>query len=482
MSTLARRLGWGLVLAGTLAWPQIAAPASPPFLGLPGLDSLLEKVRARSPVLKEGHARIAAERARLGSLGALADPDLSVGLSRGMEADVMIEGPPGDMEAGGLKAMVPARREWSFMVGQTLPWPGKRAARVALGETGVRRAEEELTAMRAQQEGELLEGVLDLLALRTQRGLIEAQIRVWDTAETLAKVAVESGRGSTSDVMAALQSKARLRQRLLALGAKEGDLVDRLIRLAGEPLPESALGFGQLMSLPLPKAPPADELAADLLARSPEFRLREVEVEGAARAVDVARREVRPDVRVSAGVMAERGMAPGWKAEVGLSLPVFSRRKQDQIVVQRRAEQAQATHGREALRQNIQQRARERARAWQLAQDTAALVARELLPAGDANIQTLLGRFEHGRADFSAVLVALNNQLNDQEAHLAAVVALHRLSLHQHRASLDPPPSLELGAAAMTSMAASPAPISMPSRRPQGGADAPAPSSMPMKM
>lgn len=235
---------------------------------------------------------------------------------------------------------------------------------------------------------------------------------------------------------------------------------------------------GDLLALPLPAATRAEALLSDLLARNPEWAAAQVDDEGARAALRLAGLDRRPDLRVGLGLMAEKGMTPGWKAEVGLAVPLQSRRKQDQVVAQRRAEVQEVQHGRQALRLLLAQRARERARALVLGLKATELVKLELLPAGEANVSTLLSGLEAGRSDFPRVLSALNALLKDREELLDLTVGLHRLSLQQHRASLEPPPAFELGMG--TAPMASSAPVaSSPSARP-GAAPAEAASSAPM--
>ncbi len=469
---------WSAGLVAMAAQPTLPPP---PLLQLPGLPTLLQRLPSAAPDLHEARARVEAERAKVAPAGALPDPDLALGLTKAMAADVRIESMDGGMSVEGLTGMLPARKEVSLMAGQVLPWPGKRAARTALAESGVRRAEAELETRRLAVEGEILDTVLDLLTLRAQRSLLQEQDQQWVVAEDLAKTCCELGKGSTSDLLLAIQTRARLRQRLLALDAREANLGDALARHLGAPAEKALFAEGKLLALPLPSAPSAETLAADLLARNPQLRSVDADADGASRALDLAQKERRPDFRVTGGLMAEGGMTPGWKAEVAFSVPLFSRRKQDMVVAQRRAEQSLVTHGREGLSRLILQRARERARAWTLARATVDLVAKELLPAGEANIQSLLSRYESGKADFSAVLTALNAQLSDREAHLGAVTALHRLSLHQYRAGLEPPPNLELGGSAMAS-APSAAPAPSPTSAGPRPAQAETPAAAPMKM
>lgn len=471
----------GAGAAAILAAAQPPLPP-PPLIQHPDIPPLVQRLVQGAPALREARHRLEAERAKVAPAGALPDPDLAVGLSRSMDAEVMLQSTSGHLDASSLSGMVPARRELSLMAGQSLPWPGKRAARTALAESGVLQAERDQEATILTREGDILEALLEVYRLRAQRALLHEQVSSWAAAEAVARTASELGRGTASDLLQAIQTQARLRQRLLVLEAREADLQETLASLGGLEPQALTLPDVHLLTLPQPMAPAAEVLAEDLLTRNPDRRRLEAEQASAARALELARLERRPDFRVSAGLMAERGMTPGWKAEVGFSVPLFTRRKQDHVVAQRRAEEAQLAAGQEGLRFLILQRARERARAWTLAEATARLVATELLPTGEARLQSALSRYETGSADFNAVVSALNARLSDREAHLGAVTALHRLSLQQHRAGLEPPPPLELDGGGMApASSASPTSTRAQSSAPSAAPEA-APAMPPMKM
>lgn len=479
MPSSVRPLVFGL-LVPALAAAQGPAP-KPPLLDLPGLPDLLAEARAHNPDHLRTLALLEAERAKPGPSGALPDPELALGVTRAPAMDVTITAEPG-MPPPMLMGVLPARTEYSIMASQSLPWPGKRGAQEAVAMAGVKRAEADLEASALQVEGQVLEFTLDLLAVRAQRALLEEQDRQWAVAEDLAKTRCELGRGSAADLLQAMQERVRLRQRLLALDAREADLRDGLARTLGRAPEEAPALEGRLLDLPLPPAPGAEALRADLRARSPLWKAAQADQSAAAHALRQAELGRRPDLRVSAGVMKESGMSPGWKAEVGFTLPVFQGRKQSLVVAQRRAEQAGAEAARIALDRLIAQRARERARAWDLAQQTARLVDQELLPQGRATVEAQLSRYETGKVEFPVVLESLRALLRDRESHLAAVVQLHRLALQQHRADLAPPPPLELslagGAMGSTSMPAAPS-LPAPS---SGPAPAAVPTPSPMKM
>ncbi len=384
-------------------------------------------------------------------------------------------------EVMGLSAMLPARTEFTLMASQGLPWPGKRAARADLARAQVTRAEADQGSLRDELEAELFQLLLEHLGTQAQLALLGTLDQHWAVAEDLARTCCELGKGSTSDLYQAIQERARLRQRRLGLEAREGDLRDGLERLVGA---SATLDLkADLWGLPRPANPGAEALVKDLLERNAEGRALDAEVGVARAAIRSAELDRRPDLRLTTGLMQEKGMAPGWRAEVGFAIPLFRARKQDQALARARMEHQGTQAGLEGLRRMVQARGRERARAWELAERTVRIVQDELLPMGRANVDTLMARYEQGKAEFSTILVALNALQSDQETLLKAVTQVHRLSLQQYTASLEAPAPLDAGMGTGTMPTSTAAPT--PTRRSSGGtapAAAPTASTPTMKM
>lgn len=473
--------GW--VLPAVLA---AGDPVPPPLLQLPAVQALFQK--AHSPALKAAEARRNAAAQGIPQAGALPDPDLSLSVQRQPAAGVTLQSMEGEGGLMGLSAMLPARTEWGLMASQNLPWPGKRAAREAAARAVHAQAGSAVESARRIQEAELADTLLELLALRARRALLLEQDPQAAAAEQLARSRTELGRGTPADLLMTQQERSRLRQRLEGLDSREQDLLDSLSRAAGlAPGTPMELPEVSLATLPLPAPRSPESLLEELLARNPDWEAARTD-EGAARAaLTVAALDRRPDLRVGVGLMAMPGMAGGmgsplgWKAEVGLALPLNRSRRQDRVVAQRQAEITEVQAGREALRLLLAQRARERARALSLGLRAAERVRLDLLPAGEAALASLIAGVETGRVELPRVMEALKGLLSDREALLDLTVGLHRLSLQQHRASLEAPPAFDLamGAAPMT---ASPSPTPRAAAGARSGQPAVADTAAPMKM
>lgn len=412
--------------------------AAPPIVDHPAYAVLLASALRTNPGLQRLEALREAEKARVPQAGALPDPELSLGIQRKAAMDVTVPNPV--MEDMPLMGTLPSSTEYSLMATQSLPWPRKREMRTAMAQAGLRRQEAELAKGRMDLEAQVQEGLLAWLRLDAERKLQAEQERLWAPAVEGARRRLEVGQGSQSDLIQALMARTRLAQRQLELEAQAENQRSALERLAGLSLEGLPLATA-LDALPRPQRPELAVAQEDAQRRSPEWAASQGDLDQSEKALNLGRLDLRPDLRFTAGLMKEPGMGTGWKAEVGFALPVFSSRKQRQVVGQRQAEHRAAGFSRAELKLNLEQSLRERLRIWELGERQLRLFDEALLPQGELAVQSLLAQFEGGRTSFSAVLEAFNSQLKDHTARLDLLHRLHRLSVAQERVSLESPVS-----------------------------------------
>lgn len=395
---------------------------------------LLEDALRSNPELQRLRALTEAERAKVPQAGALPDPELSLGVQRRAAMDVVVPNPV--MPDMPLMGATPIGTEYSLMATQAFPWPGKRRGRTELAQAGVARAEAESQRARMDLEAQLQEGLAALLKVKAEQALLADQDSLWAEAEALARQCCELGTGTQADLLQAMMARARLAQRKLELEAQGDQQREALNRLAGRP-PEAALELPEgLDRLPRPLPPPAAEARADARRRSPEWAQGQRDLQASSHALALGRMDLRPDLRVTAGAMKEPGMGTGWKAEVGMALPVFSGRKQGQAVVMRQAELGAARAAQAGLELTLDQSLAERLRTWSLSERQLKLYDEALLPQGELALRSLMGQYEGGRVTFQAVLDALNGRLKDRQARLDALARIHSLAVAQQRVAL----------------------------------------------
>jgi outer membrane protein TolC len=258
-----------------------------------------------------------------------------------------------------------------------------------------------------------------------------------------------------------MQEQSRLKLRLLEIDNQiqnQKDLLNQLVvRDQDTPIELDA----DILKLKLPEPPEEKELLDDFKARSPEWLGSTVDIRIADASIHSAKMERFPDFHVGA-TLAKAGSVPvAWMVEAGVGLPIWSKRKQNKVVAMAQAERRTAESAQAGLGLTMATKARERSRAWKLADVTVKLYESELIPQGEATLEILIARFQNGGVSFGSMVDTLNTLLADQERRLDAIAQIHRIAILQHSASLGGAPAQS--SAVKTS---SPKAVAMPSSGP----------------
>ena len=394
------RLVPALLIAGALQG-QAPDPTDPQLAGL------IHDALAANPQLKASQSAIDAARAEVPQAGALPDPMVTLGYQNdGFQRLTYGEA---------------ARAFAKVEVSQAFPYPGKRKLREAIAEAGVAAADAATERIRLDLVAAVKRAYFDLLRVRGRRALLEDQAGLWSQAAQSAQARLESGTGSTTDLLRAQLERTRLAQGGAELEGRAAALEAELDRLAGRAPGAPVQAPSGLEAIPLPGLP-EDALAAQAaVAGSPEIDAARHHLAHYQQQVDLAKLDLRPDFTVGAAVMPQ-GPLPGmWSVSVGFNVPLWSGRKQKQAVAQARA-QAQV----QALSiADLEQRlgAATRARVARLKADlkVAELYRSGLLAQSDAAYQAALSQFASGAAPFRQVLEALADRLKDRGDYLDAL-------------------------------------------------------------
>jgi outer membrane protein TolC len=439
LAALPSLLGGALLVAGPpgalAATTAVATPAPPagpapppapplvPFLEDPVLERLVVEAIDARPELRQGHARIAAEQARVPQTRTLADPVLTLGIQNDGFSRLQI----GKMETS-----------WTtIMASQSFPWFGKRDLRAEVAESQVRRAEAELGRATLAVRAEVERAYLDLLQVLAEAELFARTDALWSQSEGIARTRYETGDGVQSDLLRAQLARNRLRLRLLALDAETARRTVVLNRLRGQPASQALAPGNRLTELADPIVPELARAIEEASTASPELRGAADDRQRAARQLALVRTDFYPDVTVSAGVMPRGGpFETMWQAGLSLSLPVWSLGRTTHAVAedQARIEAAEATT--EGLRCLLEQRVRERHILLAAQVETTHIYRSGLLIQSEATVASTLAQYRVGKVPMTSVLDAMAGYLGDMDGYLASIAAAQRLAIAEREISL----------------------------------------------
>lgn len=353
------------------------------------LSALVREALERNPEIQAARRNVEARRARVPQARAWPDPTLTVGYG----GNVL---PPYTLMRGDPSS---ARQ---FMAEQEIPYPGKTrlrgqiAAREADAEaTTVEEASRRVAAEVKQAYFELYVTDQSLSTLRKDRDLLAKLAKV-------AEIRYSVGKAAQQDVIRAQVELTRLTERQTLLEQTRRTLEAQLNSLRDLPV-DTPLGAPEEVR-PSPLAQSLDELQSAAESGFPALKRQQTIIEGNRLAIELARKELRPDFSLGYTYMQRGALPDMYGITFSTSLPIFRRSKQDQAVREAAAswESARRMEANELtrLRYRVKQEYLEAQAADQLMQ----LYAQGIVPQSRLALESSLTSYETGATDFQAVL------------------------------------------------------------------------------
>ena len=427
----------GLTVLLPLAFAASAALSAPPTV-----EELVAEALEKSPALAAARAEVSAARERIAPAGALPDPMLRLSYEN---------------DGASLSLGEEPMTRLSFMAEQPIPWPGKLdlAAKVAAADATV--VEAAVARLRLGIEADVRRAAARLLEAREARELTGEQEETWGRIEAVARSRYAAGLGTQQDVLRAQAEKTRLLQQVRrdegAARAAEAELRRLLLREPGVPV---EVGGRLLDERPEPPGATAELARAE--AESPELEVARRAAERETLAIDLARRDLRPDLVASAGYMNRGSLPMMWSVGLGVTVPLFSGKKQEPRVREAEARLAAVKAAESDVRLRLRAATEERlALLAQLAEE-ARLDREALLVQDRLAVEAALASYTAGAVPFVTVLEALSTEFADRRAALARLAAFRVAETDLRERSLDGAPMP--AASAALSAPASPAAMS----------------------
>jgi len=316
----ARRLmaaGLAVLLWGAAA--AAAHAAEPPLT----LDAAIHQAIERAPLLEARRAQSESARQEAARAGALPDPQLTVGVD-----NLAVQG-PGAFTVGGDSMTMR-----TVGISQALPSRRKRQAERAMGhaQADLAASSEVATGLSIRQQ--VADAWISAWGAHREAMMLRSMRQAWAQDVAVAKARLRAGTGSAAEVLAARMESLDLENRLDEANAREAQARAGLARWLGSPI-------GQ----PLGDAPdfavlPHDE--ASLLAsldRQGNLLGWPAREQAAEAALAAARADKRPEWSVGLSYGSRvRGLSDMVSLQVGVSLPLFTRNRQDRGISARAAD------------------------------------------------------------------------------------------------------------------------------------------------
>lgn len=388
------------IVLGTaiLALPRAAhlsAQATAPVEGLT-LTEIVDRARTRNPRLLAMRAGAEASVARQPEASTLPDPVLQLG--------VMNFGLP-DFNTNMPTSMAP-----SVQLMQMVPFPGK------LGLKGdIAAYDSDLTRLAVEEMEWEVRGMAssmfyDLYAIDRRIGVMRETLTLLRDFQEVARAMYVSGMGRQADVLRADVEVARMDGDIRSMEAMRTSMAARLNGLLDLPA-DARVRSPALGALPL-DVPDAETLVAWAEESRPFLAHGRASVGQADRRIDLARKELWPDLSVGV-TYGQRDVGMGTErmgsAMVGFSLPIFAGRRQyamrDEAMAMRRMAEADLG-GRQA---DVEAQIGELLAELDRARSLVRLYRDEVIAEARATVESALSSYRVGAVDFMTLVDAQMN-------------------------------------------------------------------------
>jgi len=377
------------------------------------LWTLVKEALERNPEIPAARRAIDAKRARIPQAKAWPDPKVSFSYAgNALPPLTLMRGDPSS-----------ARQ---IMAEQEIPYPGKTRLR---GQMATKEADAETLAYEGVWRRVVAEvkqayfdlGFVDqsLATLRKDRDLLRK-------FEQVAEARYSVGKAAQQDAIKAQVELSKLTERETVLEQTRQTLEAQLNSLRDLPVETPAPIATDLHASALPYS--LQELESAAQSNFPALKQQRTMVEANGIAVDLARRELRPDFSLGYAYM-QRTALPDMKGlTFSITLPVFHRNKQDQAIAEAAADLDASRRMEENELTTLRYRVKQEYLAVQAADTLMQLYSKGIVSQSSLALESSLAGYEVGTLDFLSVLSNFTSVL-DYELAYHMQVAEHEKAL-----------------------------------------------------
>jgi outer membrane protein TolC len=389
------------------------------------LASLVSELERRNPELAATRREIDMRIARVAPAGAPADPALSFGYMSGFLRAPFFPGadtPDGFRQIG---------------VTQSIPYPGKLALRSNIASIEVEAARWASEDTRARLIADLKRAYVTFVLAARTLDILQANKAEIEHVRGIAESLFSVGKASQQDVLRAQLELSILLERIASLELDrtiaQADINRLLYRPAATPVPVTDPAEAGAV-------PPAETLQQLAAARTPALRRDEQFIHRGQLALELARKELRPDFAIAVTTQKRGGGTP-WMYGVDfmIDLPIFWQRKQRPMVAEAFASLEAARRIRERTLSEAETQVAQEVAAIATSRRLMELYTDSVLPQARLVVESSTAAYQVGSVDF---LTLLGNVITLRDYQIALLG--QRARYLQALARLEPLVAMEL--------------------------------------
>ncbi len=415
-------LGWILtvVLSGTQAWAQTLSPSG----SSSSLEALIREALERNPEIQTARRSVEAKRARIPQARAWPDPRVSFSYGGNQFPPLtLMRGDPSSTR--------------QFMAEQEIPYPGKTRLRSEIAQREADAEELSYEAVWRRVVAEVKQAYFDLYFVQRSLDTLRKDRELLEKFEKIAEVRYSVGKAAQQDAIKAQVELSRLIERQTVLEQQQQTIEAQVNSLRDVPVDTPVRIPAEVQQSVLTHS--LDDLETAAQANYPVVKRQRRMVEANRVAVDLARKEVRPDFSIGYAYM-QRSALPDMKGlTFSTTLPIFRRVKQDQAIAEASANLAAAQRMEENELTVLRYRVKQEYLQAQAAGQLLTLYSKGIVPQSSLALESSLSTYQVGTTDFLTVLsnfttvldyeLAYHQQLAEHEKALARLEELTALDL-----------------------------------------------------
>ena len=392
------------------------APAAPPPLRL---SDVYQTARAQNPRLAAARELVGARRALEAGAGLPPDPQVRVGAM--------------NLSLPSLSADMPTSMAPALEVMQMLPI-GKLGVskRIAQQSTAIARADADEAWWEVRAEAAM--AFYEVYRADRELAIMRETLKLMQDFRKVAQAMYAAGQGRQADVLRAGVEVARMQAEIKRMEAMRVGAGGRLNATLNEPA-DASLGAPQLPELPR-QIPTVDTLRGWAEAARPMLARGRSEIEQASARLQLARKEIIPDVSIGVQYGQRRAVAatmdpalpPEYGTErmgsvmLGFSIPLFAGKRQLKMREEAEAMRQMATADLTRMRALVDAKLIELTAALERNRSLMELYRTDVLPQAQAAVQSAFSSYRVGQVDFMT-LVDAQMTVNKYNQELAALQA-----------------------------------------------------------
>jgi len=376
----------------------------------PELAALIEAALHRSPALAAARHMVDAARQRVDQERALPDPMLSVGYNS--------SGNP--LPGAGLG--VEPTANIGGMITQPIPYAGKRDLRATVAAREADARAVELDAVRLEVIARVKQAYYGLAYVTSAEDVLARNKQLLETLLRVAETRYSVGRAAQQDVFKAQSELSLVELRIERLHQERQTREAQLNALLNR-TPDTLVGR------PRPLQPhtfdvPLETVLASAVQHAPRVRREQAMVARNESAVEVAKRDFKPDFALSGGYYYMGSMPAMYMVRLDVDLPLQKGRRQ-LALSERVSAVAESNAAFDAAVRDVEAKVQEDYRMAATAARLARLYSETVLPQVRLAFESAMASYETGSVDFLSLLATFSSVLENEMNYFETLTEFH---------------------------------------------------------